>query len=139
MMKPKAYDLLVKVFYNATKDVTMGKSTPEIKTHGPNKTQEKLQRKGYPIKSSTVGLEYTPKPPLCVMIKRMANYHIAEAGQELWIYPKTTTRRTVFQRLGTTTRDSIQHVSIFQRLGEDRSRGYDEPLYHQKKRCKQAL
>ncbi|GAA0173172.1 hypothetical protein LIER_26843 [Lithospermum erythrorhizon] len=136
----------------------MGKSPPEFtksKVHGPNETQEKLRRKGYFIKSSIAGLGYTSKPPLRVMIKRVANYHIAEADQGPCIHPKTTTRRTVFQRsgptpttekrnqqrsvfqrFGETTKDPIQRVSVFQRLGEVRNRGYDEPPYHQKKVCR---
>ncbi|GAA0180979.1 hypothetical protein LIER_30182 [Lithospermum erythrorhizon] len=63
-VNPKAYDFLVKVGYDPTKDAAMGKSTPEVKTHGLNETQEKMQRKGYSIKISTSGLEYTLKPPL---------------------------------------------------------------------------
>ncbi|GAA0155692.1 hypothetical protein LIER_13365 [Lithospermum erythrorhizon] len=83
MMNSKAYDLLVlvKVGYDPTKDETMGKSVPEVtksKSHGLNETQKKLQCKDYSIKSSIAGLGYTPKPPLRVMVQRMANYHIAE-------------------------------------------------------------
>ncbi|GAA0139575.1 hypothetical protein LIER_01092 [Lithospermum erythrorhizon] len=69
-MNPKAYNLLVKAGYDPTKDAAMGKSTLEVKTHGLNKTQEKLQRKGYSIKSLTAGLGHTPKPPLRILVKR---------------------------------------------------------------------
>ncbi|GAA0140548.1 hypothetical protein LIER_01869 [Lithospermum erythrorhizon] len=48
----------------------MGKSTPEVKTHGLNETQEKLQHKGYPIKNSTTKRGFTPKPPLHILVKR---------------------------------------------------------------------
>ncbi|GAA0139071.1 hypothetical protein LIER_35023 [Lithospermum erythrorhizon] len=79
-INPKAYDLLVRVGYDPTKDAARSGSTPEIKAHGLNKTQEKLQRKGYSINSSTTRLGYTSKSPLHVMIKRVANYQITETN-----------------------------------------------------------
>ncbi|GAA0184903.1 hypothetical protein LIER_32191 [Lithospermum erythrorhizon] len=104
-MKPKAYDLLVKLRYDPTKEATMGMLPREIiesKVERLNETQKKLQCKGYSIKSSTSGLRYTPKPPLRGMIKRVANYHIADVDQEPCIHLEAKTWKTVFQRLGET-------------------------------------
>ncbi|GAA0141576.1 hypothetical protein LIER_02693 [Lithospermum erythrorhizon] len=72
-INPKAYDLLVKVGYDPTKDAAMSRPTPEVKAHGLNETQEKPQRKGYSIQSSMAGLVSTSKPPLRVLIKRMVS------------------------------------------------------------------
>ncbi|GAA0163119.1 hypothetical protein LIER_39527 [Lithospermum erythrorhizon] len=151
-MNPKAYDLLVKAGYDPMKDATMSRSTPEVKVHGLNETQEKLQRKFYSIKSSTAGLEYISKPPLRVMIKRVANYHITEVDQGLCTHPEAATRKSLFQRLGATltipkgcqqrsvfqrlggnSKNPTQLVSIFQRLGEIKHRKHEEPPYHQKR------
>ncbi|GAA0154131.1 hypothetical protein LIER_37805 [Lithospermum erythrorhizon] len=109
---PKAYDLLVKADYDPTKDAPMGKSTPEVKTHGLNETQEKLQHKGYSIKSPTAGLGCTLKPPLRIMIKRLANYHITEANQEPFLNPEETTRIIVFQRLGNSNNHEKEPAEI---------------------------
>ncbi|GAA0147004.1 hypothetical protein LIER_06811 [Lithospermum erythrorhizon] len=49
------------------KDAAMSRSTSEVKVHRMNETQEKLQRKGSSIKSSTAGLRYILKHPLPVM------------------------------------------------------------------------
>ncbi|GAA0150360.1 hypothetical protein LIER_09317 [Lithospermum erythrorhizon] len=43
------------------------------------------------------------------------------------------------QRLGETTKNPIQRVSVFQRLGEVKSRRYGESSYRQKKSCRRAL
>ncbi|GAA0156748.1 hypothetical protein LIER_14163 [Lithospermum erythrorhizon] len=85
MPNPKAYDHLVKVGYDPTKDVGMGKLPPEVtknQMHGMNEVQKMLRRKGHSTKSSTTGPGYTPKQPLHILIKRVANYHIVEASQE---------------------------------------------------------
>ncbi|GAA0140286.1 hypothetical protein LIER_01665 [Lithospermum erythrorhizon] len=95
--------LMEKAGYSPSEDATRAKLPPEViksKIHGLTETQKKLKRKGYPIKSSTAGLGYTSKPPLHVMIKRVANYHITEANQEPCMHPEATTQRIVFQRLG---------------------------------------
>ncbi|GAA0154129.1 hypothetical protein LIER_37806 [Lithospermum erythrorhizon] len=99
-------------YYDPTKDAPMGKSTPEVKTHGLNETQEKLQHKGYSIKSPTAGLGCTLKPPLRIMIKRLANYHITEANQEPFLNPEETTRIIVFQRLGNSNNHEKEPAEI---------------------------
>ncbi|GAA0158685.1 hypothetical protein LIER_15643 [Lithospermum erythrorhizon] len=120
-MNPKAYDLLVKAGYDPTKDAAMSRPTPEVKVHGLNETQEKLQRKGYFIKSSTAGLEYISNPPLHVMIKWVSNYHITEVEQGPCTNPGAATRNSVFQRLGATPTIAMryQQRSVFQMLGKN--------------------
>ncbi|GAA0163540.1 hypothetical protein LIER_39616 [Lithospermum erythrorhizon] len=113
-MNPKAYDLLVKEGYDPTKDATMSRSVPEVKEHGLNENQEKLQRKGYSIKNSTAGLENASKPPLRILFKRMVNQSPKDTTGEAplerqipyqprgtprkwgavpWVYPTETERR----------------------------------------------
>ncbi|GAA0159341.1 hypothetical protein LIER_16140 [Lithospermum erythrorhizon] len=56
--------------------------------HGLNEIHRMLQHKGYSTKSSTAGPGYNPKQPLYVLIKSVANYHIAEVSQEHRRNPK---------------------------------------------------
>ncbi|GAA0159754.1 hypothetical protein LIER_16460 [Lithospermum erythrorhizon] len=69
-MDSKAYDLLLKADYDPSKDKAMRQLSPEVigdKVHGMNNTQRMIRQKGWSFKNPTMGLEFTSKPPLCIL------------------------------------------------------------------------
>ncbi|GAA0163476.1 hypothetical protein LIER_19330 [Lithospermum erythrorhizon] len=77
-----------------------------------------LHRKGYVTKSSTARPEYTPKQPLDILIKRVADYHIAEAIKKTVGIQKQ--QKTTSSQVKTKNKDKSK-----------RSRDYNPTLYNE--------
>ena len=67
---------MAKAGYNFLKQRDLGKLIPEVigeKTHGLNKTQNKMRLKGYEIPIPKTELDYTPEQLAQIWIKKRSN------------------------------------------------------------------
>ena len=134
---------MAKAGYNFLKQRDLGKLIPEVtgeKTHGLNKTQNKMRLKGYEIPIPKSELDYTPEQLAQIWIKKRSNasksqyitVEVDESSNQRKDHSSSrvsvfdhieasSSRVIVFNRLNTTcltqNRDTLACKSIFDRLG----------------------